>query len=90
VGDASEALEVAQVQHGRLDLALSDVVMPGMSGPELVERLQKLRPSLRVLFMSGYVDSSLLDGDVKPGVNLLQKPFTPATLLRKVREVLES
>jgi PAS domain S-box-containing protein len=88
--DAPEALAVAQTRHGRIDLAIADVVMPGMSGPDLIERLETLMPGLRVLFMSGHVDGSRFGSDVKPGVDLIQKPFTPVTLLRRVREALDS
>jgi PAS domain S-box-containing protein len=88
--DAPEALEVAQARHGSIDLAIADVVMPGMSGPDLIERLEKLVPGLRVLFMSGHMDGSRFGSDVKPGINLIQKPFTPGTLLRRVREALDS
>jgi FixJ family two-component response regulator len=70
---------------------LTDVVMPGMRGPELAQRLLRLRPDLRVLYMSGYIDNAIAgQGLLHAGAEFLQKPFTPDVLLRKVREVLNS
>ena len=72
-----------------VDLLLADVVMPGMSGFDLFQRLVERRPSLRVLFMSGYTGYARLDPIVADkGAALLEKPFSGATLARKVREVL--
>jgi PAS domain S-box-containing protein len=78
-------------QHGTtIDLLLTDVIMPRMNGQQLSERLQPLRPAMKVLFMSGYTDHSIIDRAIlKSGVALLQKPITPETLTRKVREVLD-
>jgi len=65
--------------------------MPEMSGRELVERFAKLRPNTKVLFMSGYTDDAIVrHGVLRPGTAYLQKPFSPDTLGRKVREVLDS
>jgi two-component system, cell cycle sensor histidine kinase and response regulator CckA len=70
---------------------LTDVVMPGMRGPELAQRLLRLRPDLRVLYMSGYIDNAIARvGLLHAGAEFLQKPFTPDGLTRKVREVLSS
>ncbi|HZU85195.1 MAG TPA: response regulator, partial [Polyangiaceae bacterium] len=83
-----DALELA----GRLDgvaLLLTDVRMPGMTGPELVERLSGREPSLRVLYMSGYVDDHLVDACQRAGVRFLQKPFNAALLAEAVRRALE-
>jgi PAS domain S-box-containing protein len=77
--------------HGtHVDLLLTDVIMPGMSGRELAAQLMTRRPALRVLFMSGYTDDAVVrHGMLEPGLAYLEKPFRPPTLLRKVREVLQ-
>jgi FixJ family two-component response regulator len=70
-------------------LLLTDVVMPGMSGRVLAENLVNNRPALKVLFMSGYIDEAIAHhGILDPLISLLQKPFGPQELARKVREVL--
>jgi CheY-like chemotaxis protein len=84
-----EALRLVTEHGGPLDLVLTDVVMPGMSGPELAERLSREQPGLRVLYMSGYADEAIgHHGVLEPGVEFLQKPFTPQDLVQRVREVL--
>ncbi|MEX1257014.1 MAG: response regulator [Gemmatimonadota bacterium] len=84
------ALSIAQRRKKPIHLLLTDVVMPEMSGPELAKRFEPLFPSARVLFMSGYTDDSVVrHGVIAPGVAYLQKPFSPATLARKVREILD-
>jgi two-component system cell cycle sensor histidine kinase/response regulator CckA len=73
-----------------LHLLLTDVVMPGMSGLELAGRLAPMRPQMKVVYMSGYTENALLQQDqFAQGIHLLQKPFTPAALAKKVREVLD-
>jgi signal transduction histidine kinase len=85
------ALEVARSETGPIHLVVTDVVMPGMSGRELWDRLRMLRPNSRVLFMSGYTDDAIAQhGVLEPGIAFLQKPFTPFSLARKVREVLDA
>jgi response regulator RpfG family c-di-GMP phosphodiesterase len=70
-------------------LLLSDVVMPGMTGPQLVAKALAQRPSLKVLYVTGYSDSTILShGIIETGLVLLKKPITPDLLLRKVRTVL--
>jgi CheY-like chemotaxis protein len=84
------ALSTAQ-RPATIDLLLTDVVMPEMSGRELAEQFAALRPEARVLFMSGYTDDAIIRRAVlRPGAAYLQKPFSPDTLARKVREVLDS
>jgi two-component system, cell cycle sensor histidine kinase and response regulator CckA len=86
-----EALRLCRAFRGEIHLALVDVVMPEMNGPDLVRALAALRPSLRVLFMSGYTDETVgRHGLSESGAAFLQKPFLPAALARKVREVLDA
>jgi CheY-like chemotaxis protein len=83
------AIETAR-KMPRVDLLISDVIMPGMNGPELAQNLRALRPGLRVLYVSGYTDSAIArEGELEPGTAFLHKPFTPDQLARKVREVLD-
>ena len=73
-----------------IDLLLTDVVMPGMTGVELSKRMKALAPGLRVMFASGYADSVILrHGVLERGVNLLAKPYSPTVLGAKVREALD-
>jgi two-component system, cell cycle sensor histidine kinase and response regulator CckA len=84
------ALEVAARHEGTIDLLLSDVVMPGMLGKDLAERLVHIRPDTRVLYMSGYAQPVLhSQGTLDPGVALLEKPFTADDLLAAVRKRLD-
>jgi two-component system cell cycle sensor histidine kinase/response regulator CckA len=86
-----EALAVADNHAEQIDLLLTDVVMPEYSGSELSRRLAEHRPSIRVLFMSGYTDEAIIHhGVLAANINYLQKPFTPDVLAAKVREVLET
>jgi CheY-like chemotaxis protein len=88
-GDAAEAFRLAD-DHPSIDLLLTDVVMPGLSGPEMTRQLLAGRPSLKVIYMSGYTDDAILEHDIlKPGIAFLNKPFTGQTLGNKIREVLE-
>jgi CheY-like chemotaxis protein len=84
-----EALALARRTANPIDVLLTDVVMPGMSGPELARALRLVRPETAVLYMSGYTGDVLDQSGVDPNeTTFLGKPFTPATLTRKVREVL--
>ncbi len=85
------ALETAASHAGPIHLLLSDVVMPGMSGREVSRLLSPTRLSMRTLYVSGYTDESIVQhGVLEAGVEFLQKPFTAAGLLRRVREVLDA
>jgi PAS domain S-box-containing protein len=87
--DGPEALRVTAGQDGKIDLVLTDVVMPGMSGRELAERLRRVMPQAAVLFMSGYAAATFDAEGVPNGARLLRKPFTPEQLAATVREVLD-
>jgi PAS domain S-box-containing protein len=85
-----EALAVAAAHSGPIDLVVTDVIMPRMSGRQMADTLRLERPAIRVLFMSGYTDDAISHhGILDPGTHFLEKPFTAEALLRKVREVLE-
>jgi len=83
-GNGREAVELMQRHQGDIALLLTDIVMPEMSGRRSAERILEARPEIKVLFMSGYAGLDQPDGRA-----LVQKPFTPETLARKVREVLD-
>lgn len=88
--DGDEAIRVAATA-GPIDLLLADVVMPGLSGGDLAERLRENRPRMAVLHMSGYANAAILDyGVLTPGTAFLSKPFKPADLLHRVRGVLDA
>jgi DNA-binding response OmpR family regulator len=87
---AEAALDVASRHSGKIDLLLTDVVMPGMSGRDLARRLADARPGLRVIYMSGYTEDTITrHGILEPGLVYVQKPFSPEALARRVREVLD-
>ena len=87
--NGNEALLAAEAFPGEIHLLLTDVVMPGMGGRELTEKLSRLRPTMRMLFISGYTDDAILQHGVLDGETaFMNKPFPPASLLEKVRELL--
>jgi CheY-like chemotaxis protein len=87
--DGKSALEWLESHPGPIDLLLTDVVMRRMSGPELVERLSASRPILKVVYMSGYTGELMANREVlKPGVTLLEKPFSRSALLNTIHEKL--
>jgi len=86
-----DGLRIAGKHEGEISLLLTDVVMPGMGGRELYERILQQRPKIKVLYMSGYTDKAIVRrGVLDPGTSFLQKPFSPISLARKVKEVLET
>ena len=88
--DGPEALALATQEAATIDLLLTDMVMPGMTGRELAEQLTVIRPAIRVLYMSGYTEDQVVRATVAvAGHAFLQKPFDPEALARKVREVLD-
>jgi two-component system, cell cycle sensor histidine kinase and response regulator CckA len=85
------ALTLGSEHGGPIHLLVTDVIMPEMSGRQLADRLKEIRPELKVLFVSGYTDDAITrHGVLEPGIAFLQKPFTPDSLARKVREVLSA
>ena len=89
--DGAAAMQIALVREAVIHLLLTDVVMPGMNGRELAQRILEIRPDVKVLYMSGYTENVIgRNGMLDEGVRLLQKPFTLHDLKSKVREVLDS
>ena len=85
------AIRLAVAHAGPIHLLLTDVIMPGMNGRELAQRIASLRPTTKILFMSGYTENAIgHNGTLDAGINLLQKPFTLPALKNKAREVLDS
>jgi len=89
--DGAVAMQIAVAHDGIIHLLLTDVIMPGMNGRELAQRVSEIRPNTKVLYMSGYTENVIgHNGTLDAGVRLLQKPFTLHDLKNKVREVLDS
>lgn len=87
--DGKEALALVHGYSGKIDLLITDVLMPGLSGPELAQALLAIRPDLKVIFISGYAEGSLShNGILAPGTVLVHKPFTIKALTTKLREIM--
>jgi PAS domain S-box-containing protein len=89
--DGAVAMQIAVAHEAVIHLLLTDVIMPGMNGRELAQRISEIRPNVKVLYMSGYTENVIgHNGIMEPGVRLLQKPFNLRDLRQKVREVLDA
>jgi two-component system cell cycle sensor histidine kinase/response regulator CckA len=85
-----QAVDIFEKDASFVNLLVTDVIMPGSSGPQLFERLVRKRPALRVLYVSGYTDDTIAhQGQLAPGIEFLQKPFTAEALYRRVRSVID-
>jgi PAS domain S-box-containing protein len=88
--NGEKALNIGETHEGPIHLLLTDVVMPVMSGSDLSEKLQSIRPETRVIYMSGYTDNAIVHhGILKQKINFIEKPFSPESLSKKVRQVLD-
>jgi PAS domain S-box-containing protein len=89
--DGAVAMQIAVAHEGTIHLLLTDVIMPGMNGRELAQRISEMRPNTKILYMSGYTENVIgRNGTLDAGIRLLQKPFTLRDLKNTVREVLDS
>ncbi|KKK88068.1 hypothetical protein LCGC14_2746900, partial [marine sediment metagenome] len=90
--NGKKALQVCKKNNDKLiHLLITDVIMPDMGGSELAKKLEKLKPNMKILYISGYTDNAIVHhGVLDEGVPFLQKPFSPQALARKVREVFDS
>jgi len=89
--DGAVAMQIAVAHEGTIHLLLTDVIMPGMNGRELAQRISEIRPNVKILYMSGYTENVIgQDGTLDAGVRLLQKPFNLRDLKSQVREVLDA
>ncbi len=87
--DGEHAMKAAAAHHGSIQILVTDVVMPHMSGSELASKLAAVRPEMKVLFISGYTDDTVFrHGVLEGGVAYLQKPFNLNSVAQKIREVL--
>jgi CheY-like chemotaxis protein len=84
-----EGLKLCETHPGKIDLLVTDVVMPELGGRELAEAALKLRPGLKVVFVSGHTEDVILKEGVQQGAAFLHKPFTPMQLAQKVRDTLD-
>ncbi len=88
--NGKEALELVAKCNGRIDLVFTDVVMPQMGGPEMVENLLEMRPGIKVIYTSGFTESTIVERGVALGkVRLIQKPFTRELLAQRIRRTLD-
>jgi CheY-like chemotaxis protein len=88
--DVSDALVIAEGHHAPIHLLVSDVVMPGLNGPDLAQRLVRYRPAIKVLYVSGFASQMAIPlGSISQSVSFLQKPFAAEALAAKVRECLD-
>jgi CheY-like chemotaxis protein/two-component sensor histidine kinase len=89
--NGNEAIRAAMSCEGRIDVLLTDVIMPGMQGREVAQQIRKIQPDIAILYMSGYTEGLLsAQGVLEPGINLIEKPFNEKSLLRKVGEILHT
>ena len=89
--DAREALRICEQHEGRIGLVLTDIILPGMSGPAMVASLLQLDHSLKILYMSGYAGDAMTGGrGPDPRASYIQKPFTPVALIGKIRDILDN
>jgi PAS domain S-box-containing protein len=89
-GDGTEALRIYAAEQGRIALVMTDVVLPGISGKELADKLRELRPDLKILYTSGYTENTIAhQGVVDAGLHFLAKPYLPSALVEKIRAVLD-
>jgi response regulator RpfG family c-di-GMP phosphodiesterase len=87
--NSAEAIRLSENHMGPIHLMVTDVIMPGLSGAQLASHLSALRPEMKMLYVSGYTDHTIVhQGVLELGLTFLQKPFAPKTLARKVTEVL--
>jgi DNA-binding NtrC family response regulator len=85
-----EALQIESIHAGPIHLLLTDVVMPKMNGGDLAKTFSLRRPAAKVLYMSGYTKDAISQNSIlDPGVEFIEKPFTPSTLLRKIQKILQ-
>lgn len=88
--NGQDGLNLCKTHAGPIDLLVCDVVMPGVNGRELAEGALKLRPGLKIMFMSGHTEDIVLKEGIQKGTAFLQKPFLPVALVQKVRATLDS